>query len=100
MKDIFTLHAIEDLRPEPGKYFHNRTFGWFLKEKEAKNYLAKNPGWIHECLYDYVIIEQFPPGIHRLAKKEIWYKWNRKKQKYFSIAKPKAVSNIISWGMG
>jgi len=100
METITTIHALETLVLTKGKYRHDRTFGWFPKRDMAISFLKKNPEWIHECLYDYVVIETFPYGVHPIAINERWYKWNKKRNIFELIKKPKEIKNTISWGLG
>ena len=94
-KIIYTVHAVGSLN-----FNQTRTFGWFSTAKKAIDYLKKNPRWIHEALYEYVIIEGFPEGIHPLARSEHWYKWNHRTNRFDPINKPKECRQTICFGMG
>ena len=97
MKYIYTITGVED---PFNAVSHRRCFGWFTTLDEAVDAVETNRCEIRECLYDYMIIEQFSPGLYCGVQEEWWWKWNRKRKKFLRIKKPKKISNVINWGIG
>jgi hypothetical protein len=77
-----------------------RTFGYFLTEKEALDAVGENQCNMHECLYNFLVIEGFPSGIHALAEREVWYQWGEAENKWVPCQKPTMLEGIISWAIG
>jgi hypothetical protein len=53
----------------------SRCFGYFFTENAARIAAINNHGGMHECLYDYLVIEKQSEGIHAHAQDVQWYKW-------------------------
>ena len=96
-KTIFTVCAMENLSPKHGQL---RTFGWYSDMDGALEAVKNNDGEIHECRYDYAVIEEVKEGIFAITVREFWFKWNNKKSSFISIRKPKGTMNTINWGIG
>lgn len=97
MKTAFFVTSIENGWPSALK----RCFGFFFTEKEAINAVLNNDCDIHECLYEYVVIEEINDGIHGGVVNEIWFEWNRKKSGWEKISKkPVFAKRICNWGIG
>lgn len=77
-----------------------RTFGWYAKLNGALDAVVKNKCDLHECYYQYVVIEEVKEGVFGMAIKEWWFKWNKNKRNFFSIQKPKETNRLVSWGIG
>lgn len=95
---IFTIHGMSDL--DYGA--HSRTFGYFETLKEAQNIVLSNGGDIYEQEFDYIVIEQYIPGIYVIPKYEWWYRWNFKKQRYMTIDKPACFTRtmkVVGFGL-
>ena len=66
-----TCHDIKDMR----------TFGYFSDEPTAWKAAEENWADMHECLYNYLLIEELGEGIHPIPKgirdgsHERWYHW-------------------------
>ncbi len=84
-----------------------RTFGHFADLERAKKAVETNEGDMHECLYNYLVIEEIPYGIHGLTvedkdetKHEWWYTYLEGTQWWVSIEKPKWSRTYTNWGIG
>jgi hypothetical protein len=53
----------------------SRAFGWFSTDREADEAVANDIGGLREALYDWVVIESQPSGIHATARVVRWYRW-------------------------
>jgi hypothetical protein len=90
------LEAPKD-NESPARAETHRTFGYFSNAKEACQAVAENRCNMHECLYNYLVVENIGEGIHPLAEEEIWYKWQ---DKWVPCSKPEALVGIINWALG
>lgn len=56
---------------------HTRTFGFFKEILEAEKALKENRLDMHECMYDYAVIEFIKQGIHPYAQVTGWFKYDK-----------------------
>jgi len=100
MKSIFVVTTLEYKR---GLSYHSdsRTVGWFDNEIDARNEVEGNSLDIHEGNFNYCVIEKTETGIYPVPPlKEIWYYWNKEKERYVRIRKPKKLKSIVNFGIG
>ena len=95
-KYIYIVTTMRDL--ETGNNPHSRC--WFSKLKDAKLTIEINDLDLHECYYDYAVIEKVREYTLALVDKEWWYKWNNRKKKYMPIDKPKKLKYVCNFGIG
>ena len=88
------IHIIS-LMEKPGS--KSTTMGWYVDEEEAFQAVEENRGGIQECIYEYAIIEEVPPGVYAVPTKEAWFKWDAEERKFKQIPKPTEVRGLISW---
>jgi len=81
----------------PSRAETKRTFGYYSDAKVACAAVAENRCNMHECLYNYLVIENIGQGIHALADEEIWYRWE---DKWVQCPKPDALVGIVNWAIG
>lgn len=62
-----------------------RTFGYYDTRSVAIRAVKLNNCDIHECLYDYAVIEYIPDGLYNVAEERIFFKWNEKLYGYKEI---------------
>ena len=53
-----------------------RCFGFYNTYCEAASAVNENRGDMHECLYDYIVVEYMEPGIHPHVWGNQWFRWN------------------------
>ena len=63
----------------------SRTFGYYLNKEMAIEALHTNHTDLHECLYNYAVIEKIPMGLYPVAKETIYFKWDEEKQGFYEI---------------
>lgn len=71
------------------------TVGWYVDEEEAFKAVMENRGGMEECLYDYAVIEEVPPGVYAIPSKEAWFKWNGDEGKFMPISKPEEIRSVV-----
>jgi hypothetical protein len=92
--------------PEVPKYDKpykvTRTFGHFGTLERARQAVDCNECDISESLYNYLVIEELPYGIHALADAEHqwWYLWNDTNSCWLSVLKPAWSNGFLNWGLG
>lgn len=78
-----------------------RTFGYLPTYREALLAVGRNDGDMHECLYDSLVIEEMPLGIHARSARRVYFEWNYNKNGWIpSNRLAKKFSNVINWAMG
>lgn len=82
----------------PGFRRPKRTFGYASELSIAQYYVNENVGSMHECLYDYIVIENIGPGIHPESKQEWWYEWNG--GRWMTCEKPDWSLGRVNWALG
>lgn len=85
----------------PARAETHRTFGYYSTPEKARHAVAENYGNMHECLYNFLVIENIGEGVHALADdNEEWYEWNEEDNNWVAIAKPPQFMGIINWAIG
>ena len=79
---------------------NNRCFGYKKTLSDATYSVAINEGSMGECLYDYLVLESFEPGIHPIALEMGWYKWNDDTSGWTECSKPKQLEGIVNFAIG
>ena len=73
-------------------------FGYKFGKAEVLRAVQENEGEMHECLYNYLVIERIGQGVLALAKDEQWFKWND--GKWMACPKPEWSNGLINWAHG
>lgn len=98
------IYTITMIPPEKidGVYQHSRCVGFWFDLKRAKQHVLNGGQSLCEYYYDYAVIEKKDEGYMTfdIKAKEHWYKWNSKKQNYFSCKKPKRLRSVVCFGIG
>lgn len=82
-------------------YFRDRRcFGYYALALDAIKAVTENRGDMHECLYDYLVIERVPQGIHAMPESEIWFRWNDEQNTFVVTEKPDWSQGYINWSIG
>lgn len=89
----------DKISPEDSK----RCIGWFDNTKEALDAVKANKGDMHECLYNYIVIEEVPSGVWKLVTNEVWFTWSMAREEWVPCKKPRkyrTFANVSGFGMG
>jgi hypothetical protein len=102
---VTTLYVAEKWLREKERRFlaptNQRTVAFFFNKEDAIKCVTQNWGDIYECgSYNLALIEETWQGLYPHIEKEIWFKWDKKKNGYFEIKKPSVFKNVISFGIG
>jgi hypothetical protein len=99
---MYFLTAI--YRPiEESFYYPNgdvRCFGYFENRQKALLAADENLADMHECLYNWLLIEKIPEGLHVMPTEEIWYQWDTGLECWVHVEKPKWSFGTINWSIG
>ncbi len=75
-------------------------FGYFKTWDEAHATVTDNVGSLHESIYDFIVIEDIPDGIHSLMTEEHWYYWCDALNCWQPCVKPDEFKGVINWAIG
>lgn len=75
-----------------------RTFGYYKGWDKAYAAVKENRCNMHECLYQYLVMENIGEGVHALANDEQWFKWTRNRWK--DCKRPKELQGFTNWALG
>lgn len=86
----------------------HRCWGWYPTLKEAKKAVRYNVADMHECSFNYAVIEKTPFGIPAISDVGAWwYKWipdpsdeHNMQGKWQACERPEWAKGIIGWGIG
>src|SRR5688572_2194812 len=100
MNTIFTITSIVHVDGEKGT--SQRCFGWYPKLAEAQAAVKANLGDLEEALYNWLVIEQYEPGIHAMALSEHWYEWIEGEDggSWERASKPSWSIGTVNWAIG
>lgn len=74
------------------------TFGYYRGFDKAYNAVTKNMGDMHECLYQYLVMERIGEGVHSPTTEAIWFKFGRKK--WNRCLQPQWARGFTNWALG
>jgi hypothetical protein len=98
---LYFLTAIHQPDKGGSRKRTTRTFGYYPTLEEAFNARNNNYGDMHECLYNYLIIENIGAGIHALADEVYWAEWDDIARHWKPIQEcPPAFLGIINFAIG
>lgn len=80
-----------------GRLPFHRTFGFYAEKRQAEIAVEENRGNMHECMYNFLVIEEIGEGVHALAENEQWYRWD---DRWVPCKKPKETVGVINWAIG
>ena len=108
MNEIFVVTMLTDIEHHTilaskgkDKGYNDRVVGWFETLQDAENNLKVNCGDVHECRYDYAVIEELKPGFYSGAHAvRHWYEWVPELKGYTNIKCPPQWLGITAIGIG
>jgi len=77
-----------------------RCFGYFSDKQKALRAADENWADMHECSFNWLLIEKIPEGLHAISEEEIWYKWDDGINRWIHVEKPAWSDKIINWSIG
>lgn len=75
-----------------------RTFGYYRGFQKALQAVKDNRGNMHECLYQYLVMERIGEGIHALADDAQWFKWTGRR--WMPSLRPEWARGFTNWAIG
>ena len=75
-----------------------RTFGFYHRTFDALAAVKENRMNMHECLYNYLVMERIAEGIHSICDDEEWFKWGKKG--WTPCNKPEWAKGMVNWALG
>jgi len=79
---------------------NERCFGYFADKQDALKAADENWADMHECMYNWLVIEKIPEGLHAMPEEEIWYTWDDGTKRWIHVDKPVWTEHIINWSIG
>lgn len=80
-------------------YDSKRTFGFYVNCSDAMAAIKENRCNMHECLYNFLVLEEVAEGIHPIAETEVWFEWSDTGGWIIS-KKPAEYDCVINWAIG
>ena len=84
-----------------------RTFGFYNTYNEAYKAVKENRSNMHECLYDFIVMEYIETGIHPTVFATEWWIWTRvdgyDKEEWVLLPEdqlPSEFNGITNWALG
>ena len=79
----------------------SRCLGYFNDLSLAVRAVGTNALDMQENYYWYAVIEEVGDGLYFFPRREWWFRWNRKENKYVAIdKKPGKFNRIVCFGIG
>jgi len=103
---MFFLVSLNVKNPNSSEWNINdtRCFGYFSNKETALKAVNNNWGDMEECIYNYLVIEELPEGIHptppnlRSYGHEIWFNWEN--DKWTPTERPACLRGIFGFALG
>ena len=80
--------------PETGSVY---TPCFFTEKEDAIDILHVNATDIREGSYNYAVLEHIEEGLYNELCEEIWFKYDKDRNGYFEIEKPKCTKHVCHW---
>lgn len=79
-----------------------RCIGFYFDASTAIEEVLNNSCDMYECgYYPYCVIEEIKPGLYFYPRIEIWFKWDKEKEKYLKIDdKPEEYKDVAGFAFG
>ena len=77
-----------------------RCFGYYDNLRDAVAVLNENRCDLHETVYWYAVIEEIGQGISRMPTGEWWFKYDKDRDGFFEIEKPKETEHVCNHALG
>ncbi len=94
---IYTITAL--VEPTTDHPCGARCFGFHFDIDVACASVAANEANMHEALYQWIVIEEYQPGIHPIAREMSWYRWDGEQWSVLA-AKPTWAEGVVNWALG
>lgn len=95
------IYVITTIRKNRNQLFERtHCVGWHYFEKNAIESVEYNNMDLQECEYTHAVIEETYEGIYCHTTKEIWFKWEKSKEKFVRCPQPKWAEHTCNWGIG
>ena len=75
-----------------------RTFGYKWGFESAMTAIRENHMDMHECLYNYLVMERIGEGIHALTEEFYWFRWSGRR--WTPCETPEWARGITNWALG
>lgn len=102
--NIFTITLINtSLDDKINSTDSRRCIGYYENKSDAIRAVIDNKGEMHECLYNYIVIEEIPSGVWASTISETWYEWNFPEKRWEKIDKPlkyRKFGQVVGFGVG
>ena len=87
---MYFITGIRNIKKDKGSWidFNSHCFGYEETKQDAIGDLEK----IYQDGYEYLVIEEFGPGVQSFSKEEMWFEYNE--GEYNAIDKPQEFKNI------
>lgn len=76
-----------------------RTFGYYSTIEKSLEAVKMNRCNMHECLYNFLVIEEIKEGIHPMVDSEYWFEWKDKGWEQL-CSKPPQFNGTCNWALG
>lgn len=78
----------------------SRTFGYYDNFDHADEALRQNCCDMHETIHYYAVVEKIDVGIHPIAEKRWFYKYDEEKGGFYPIEEPKEFEHYMNIALG
>lgn len=89
---ISTMEKIPDNRDLPD-YGDIRAVGFFHSYEDAEIRLHENTLDLHECIYNYAVLEELMPGLYPKVVRRQFFKYDKAKDGYVEIPEPEILKS-------
>jgi hypothetical protein len=78
----------------------NRVWAWHPTFAEAFRVVDGNITDIHEYSYEYAQIEEVPSGLTSLPRREWWWRWDTKADRWLKAVRPDDYRGVVCMSIG
>jgi len=89
---ITTIHSASENHP-----FSSGCIAWYSQRDDALNDIESNAGDMHECYFDYLVLEEVSEFQLPDAKIVAWFHWE---DGWVECERPKELEGVCNWSIG
>ncbi len=90
--------AVHPITGEVKSKRDTRTFGYYRGWDAAYKAVKENRCNMHECLYQWLVMERIGEGVHALTEDAQWFEWRKRHWK--PCKRPDFARGFTNWAIG
>lgn len=100
--NVPSIFFVTTVVTDNGNFKNSRCWGYYYSLDDARHNILINNSDIHECDFDFALIEEMSQGIMSYIAtpdlKKVWFHWEE--DGYREVEEPEFAKDIVGWSCG